>query len=433
MSYRNYSTANGLIIDPNGNGDFTTIQAAINATSGQKTLFIHPATYSENITLRNGISLISMSPLVNDVIISGKVSFSAAGFALLSNIMLINSGDFSISCSGAGSQFLYLNNCSTFTVDFDSISQANSNPSSLITARSCNLNLGALNTAYFQNSGVAGSIYLDCFFANGFFSTKASLVSSGFVQINNATSTGCFSTSDTGYFIIQNSNIDCSVINTAALTHNGTGTASTIFNSSFAGGTSSALSVGVDATLEVYNSSVSSSDTNAITGAGTIKYSGITFSGTSKTINTTTQTDCGTLQGSKNTAPSAGFLGEQIISVIAPGSPVALTDGVAANITSISLTAGVWDISGIISFLADAVTGTAFVASLSATSATVGTVGDNRVDTPYPPTAGNNMSLTLPSYRVVTNATINYYLVGFASFTVGTVNACGRISATRVG
>lgn len=62
-----------------------------------------------------------------------------------------------------------------------------------------------------------------------------------------------------------------------------------IYNSLLSCGTASALSIGSGTTLGVYNSSIGSSNTNAITGAGTLDYSGLIFPETSKTINTTTQ------------------------------------------------------------------------------------------------------------------------------------------------
>jgi len=58
MGYRNYSVANGLIVDKLGNGDFTTIQAAINAATTGQTIFLRPGTYTENPVLK--VELISL-------------------------------------------------------------------------------------------------------------------------------------------------------------------------------------------------------------------------------------------------------------------------------------------------------------------------------------------------------------------------------------
>ena len=70
---------------------------------------------------------------------------------------------------------------------------------------------------------------------------------------------------------------------------NGTGN-NQIFNSYIEAGSSSALSIGAGATLSCTSSTIDSTNTNAITGAGTLQYAGLAFSNTSSTINTTTQT-----------------------------------------------------------------------------------------------------------------------------------------------
>ena len=133
-----------------------------------------------------------------------------------------------------------------------------------------------------------------------------------------------------------------------------------------------------------------------------------------------------------NTAPPAGFLGEQIRSTVATGSAITLSNGTAANVTSISLTAGIWDVSGIIGFNGN-VTGTTYICSISTTSATGGTQGDNQINFPTSPTAVSDSCLSLPSYRLTLAGTTTVYLVAQGNFTAGTLKAYGRISGTRMG
>ena len=54
-------------------------------------------------------------------------------------------------------------------------------------------------------------------------------------------------------------------------------------------GTATAISIGTGTTAEIYNCVIDSSNTNAIDGAGTINYAGLTFSGSSSAITTTIQ------------------------------------------------------------------------------------------------------------------------------------------------
>src|SRR5882672_10433565 len=78
--------------------------------------------------------------------------------------------------------------------------------------------------------------------------------------------------------------------------------------------------------------------------ATTINGVGLTGSGT---ITSTASTSIGAgqyLGTAGNTAASAGNIGELISSTIASGSAVSLSNNAPANLTSISVTAGTWDI-----------------------------------------------------------------------------------------
>ncbi len=179
---------------------------------------------------------------------------------------------------------------------------------------------------------------------------------------------------------------------------------------------------------------INSTNTNAITGAGTINYSDISFKGTSTTINTTTQTTAGTLQGSKNTAPTAGFIGERIESFIPLASMITLSNNTPANITSISLTPGVWDISSL-AFLQFTGSNTGSSTGISTTSATLPgntLIGQSQWSEAIT-IVSHNLMQCIPAYRQVISATTIYYFVVNATFSTGSGFANGRISATRVG
>lgn len=136
-----------------------------------------------------------------------------------------------------------------------------------------------------------------------------------------------------------------------------------------------------------------------------------------------------------NTAPPAGFIGEQIRSFVNSGSPVSLSTTVCSNITSISLTAGIWDISAVIKFTANAATSiTLFQYGISPTSATMDNFGDDcGSDSHATAIIGYGPTRCIPAYRVTLSGTTTYYLVALGTFTVNTLTAYGRISATRVG
>ncbi len=136
-----------------------------------------------------------------------------------------------------------------------------------------------------------------------------------------------------------------------------------------------------------------------------------------------------------NDSAAAGNVGEFVSGTVASGSAVGLTSATGANVTSISLTAGDWDVSGNIIFIPAATTSiTALFASSSSTSATVAAdyyrFDDQRAA--YVPAGGGRIGSPIPTQRFSLSGTTTIYLVAQANFTVSTLSAYGFISARRV-
>lgn len=137
-----------------------------------------------------------------------------------------------------------------------------------------------------------------------------------------------------------------------------------------------------------------------------------------------------------NDNAATGQYGEYVESVIAAGAAVALATGVPSNVTSITLGAGDWDVTGTMAFLFGATTSyTNLIGALStltgALDAFVG--GSFDYETPATvPTAGNDQFWTLPTRRISAAASITIFFVAQATFTVSTLKAYGRIRARRV-
>lgn len=135
-----------------------------------------------------------------------------------------------------------------------------------------------------------------------------------------------------------------------------------------------------------------------------------------------------------NTAPPAGFIGEQIRATLAVGSATALVTNTAKNVVSMTLTPGIWDVSCLCGFTGTPTgTGPVITASISTVSATQGTDGDNMAEGPTYPNANANIHLAVPAYRLTLGISTVVYMVAFSLFTTSTLSAYGRISATRVG
>lgn len=133
-----------------------------------------------------------------------------------------------------------------------------------------------------------------------------------------------------------------------------------------------------------------------------------------------------------NNNANAGSVGEYVESLVASGSAVSLTTATAANVTSISLTAGDWDVQGIVNYSTSSATVTGESAGISSTSATLPTDGSEGYSGVQLITTSTTDSITLTRKRMSLSGTTTVYLIGKSTFSVGTVGAFGTINARRV-
>lgn len=133
-----------------------------------------------------------------------------------------------------------------------------------------------------------------------------------------------------------------------------------------------------------------------------------------------------------NNSANAGSVGEYIASVAtATNFPTSTQWG---DLTSIALSVGDWDVSVLLDAAINGATMTGGVgAGLSTTSGntTPSTLGSSYANT-APPTSTANTSVAIPGFRVSLAAPATYYLKYAATYSAGTPQATGRISARRV-
>jgi hypothetical protein len=176
----------------------------------------------------------------------------------------------------------------------------------------------------------------------------------------------------------------------------------------------------VSGTLDGWQVAILARGTGGETFPGAVVVSGASFtpSQTHGIVGTTT-----------NNSANAGSVGEVISSSVLVGSAVALTSTANANVTSISLTAGHWDVVGRVAFTPGATTSvTALFGSISQTSATHGN-GFSHYSAAFVPNAA--MAHTATPQTIKLSSTTTIYLVATANFTVSTMTAHGEIVATR--
>lgn len=132
------------------------------------------------------------------------------------------------------------------------------------------------------------------------------------------------------------------------------------------------------------------------------------------------------------TSASAGQVGEVIQSQVLAASPVSLSTGVVSNITSITLTAGDWEVEGVVDYAPAATTSLALLNyGSSSTTAALGPQDTYGADFYGAVTGAVVISEVVPKTRYLITAPTVVYLVASASFTVSTCTAYGKIYARR--
>jgi len=136
-----------------------------------------------------------------------------------------------------------------------------------------------------------------------------------------------------------------------------------------------------------------------------------------------------------NDNAAAGSVGEFVSSTVLVGSAVALTSTIAANVTSISLTAGDWEVWGnIATTVGGGTTSTTFAGAIHTVSATFPTLPNSGAAFVYSynSPAGLPNAASVGRIRISIAATTTVYLVVSATFAVSTCSAYGFIGARRV-
>jgi hypothetical protein len=136
-----------------------------------------------------------------------------------------------------------------------------------------------------------------------------------------------------------------------------------------------------------------------------------------------------------NDNASAGQVGEYISATVLVGSAVSLTTATSANVTSISLTAGDWEVTGSVCTNPATTTSTALLSgAISTTSATLPTLPGAGGYAVMPGGVGTGITLSLPVgvMRLSLASTTTVYLVINCRFAVSTMGGFGFIGARRM-
>jgi hypothetical protein len=134
-----------------------------------------------------------------------------------------------------------------------------------------------------------------------------------------------------------------------------------------------------------------------------------------------------------NDSAAVGYVGEYVVSTVLSASAINLT-ATTTTITSISLTAGDWDVTGILSLGSSAVlTWSVVAAGFNATTANASVVNQGITILPAASVVYNYYESTqMPVVRFSLSATTIIYFAAVGVFSGGTANVFGQIRARRI-
>lgn len=294
----NYANTRFLVSAVAGQGNYTSIQAAINAATAPATIGILPGTYAGDITPKSGVNITGMPSdgssfsgafVANNVIISGRVDISNAGDFVLSNVTLKNTARELILANTSNVQSFTLKNCQALATNGSfAIVQ---NPNCKIDVYNCDVFLQNAVPNFTMANGV-----VNCYNSN-FISDHAGMSTNSSDGILDGTLNYhyCFSSCNVASVFAGPSNFSAKYSEFVV-----SGTAGTQFSFGVSGtlnfefckidsGSNTAIDIGNN-TMTFFNNEITSSNTNAIVGSGgTLIHGGNTFTN-SRTITVTTQT-----------------------------------------------------------------------------------------------------------------------------------------------
>jgi hypothetical protein len=287
-----FSPAKWVVSKVAGEGTHTTWTSAVAAASLGDTVMGMPGTYTENFTLPAGVNICGFNcefgtglGNINNTVINGTITIpSLSQSNVISNLGLTTNSVACLSISTVND--IILNNCSIYSVSAVPFVMTGS---AVLYFNNCSL-IDNYIGQIFNVSGATNKVFINnSSFTNAYTgTTNSTFANSSSLIINNSQFQFGVSFTNTAHFEAYNSILELSSLNTTCLTTSGTGV-NTIQNCVLNTGTASSVNIGSGTTLNLFNCVVNSSNTNALTGAGTLNYGQVTFSGTSTTINVTTQ------------------------------------------------------------------------------------------------------------------------------------------------
>lgn len=295
MRVENRAWLTPLVVDPTatiGNrGTYQTLTAALAAVSSGQTIYLRPGTYTENVTVSTACTIASMqgNGFQGAAIVAGTITVSAAITVTLSGLRLQTNSVPLLTVSGSAATIVNLTDCFLNVTNNTGISYTTSSSSSEINLMYCSGNITTTGIGYFASTSAGRITMFGCRFINTGLSVTANTISAGELVIEETRFNAPITSSATASLSGRNSIIFNGATNATGLTIGGNGSANTFVFCRVLSGTASAISVS-DAT-SLFNCNIGSNNTNATVGAGTIHFSGVSYTDNSASTVTTQRVD----------------------------------------------------------------------------------------------------------------------------------------------
>jgi hypothetical protein len=289
-----------FVVGPVGKAGYQTIQTAITAAAlaGGGAVYIQPGTYTENLTLSNGVDLVGTA--LDDVIISGTHLPPATGSIALSNLTFTSATHIFSSAVAGSTSILVYDSSLTCTNGFV---YNLANWTGTLNLTTCFA--GGTSNGVVTNSG--GSI-IQIYDATAGSGTGQTMVTSGVVEISGSSIECPWSLATGTVADVKSSEFS----RTVTCANN---SISSFEDCSFSTGATPSLTQSSSGTVSLLNSSINSSNNPSITGAGAgvITFVGVSFVNNSSIAGTLTAA-AGVIRGGNfisqfvvGTAPDAKY------------------------------------------------------------------------------------------------------------------------------
>lgn len=286
LSINNYGVAHLIVATSAANGSHTTLASAMaDAVSGD-TIFLRDSV-TENVTLTAGVNITAWTGgTLNTPTITGTLTMTTAGTCNISGIRLQTNSAALLAVTGSAASNINIVDCYLNCTNNTGITFSSSGGPT-INIEECAGDIGTTGIGLFTHTSTGTLSFRNCRFSNSGGSSTASTCSAGVVNFNKTNMTTPVTLSSTAATTTAYCNFDTSAQNATSMTLGGSG-AQFIRYCTFISGSASSVSIGGTALMEFCQ--IGSSNTNAITGAGTLTGNTIVYSGNSSGVNVTTLT-----------------------------------------------------------------------------------------------------------------------------------------------